>query len=155
MRLVEKKGDLFKASDDYFLAHCISADYALGAGIAKKFNDFYCVRDRLKKNYPVPHGSAKYVGKALLIDDIFNLVTKRYYYQKPTFDTLESALIDMRTQCEKLGIKKIAMPRIASGLDRLPWDGDGRCVVKSINRVFEDTDIDIVIYSLEILQDNG
>lgn len=148
MKFVEKRGDLFKAPDDYFLAHCISADYALGAGIAKKFNDFYCMRDRLKENYPVPHGSTKYVGKALLIDDVFNLVTKRYYYQKPTFDTLESALEDMKIQCERFGIKKIAMPKIASGLDKLPWRNNGKCVANSIDRVFGDTNIEVLVYAL-------
>ena len=38
MRLVEEKRDLFDVSEDYYLAHCISADFALGAGIAKEVN---------------------------------------------------------------------------------------------------------------------
>lgn len=32
------KGDLFTANNEYYLAHCISADYAMGAGIAKPMN---------------------------------------------------------------------------------------------------------------------
>lgn len=148
MNLVERNGDLFAAPDDCFLAHCISADYALGAGIAKRFNEIYCMRDRLKERYPISGRPLKYIGKALLIDDAFNLVTKRNYYNKPTLETLESALMDMRRQCEKSGVKKLAMPRIASSLDKLPWSGNGECVVKSINKVFGDTDIEVVIYTL-------
>ena len=33
----EEVRDLFSISDDYILVHCISSDFALGAGIAKKF----------------------------------------------------------------------------------------------------------------------
>ena len=31
----EEKMNLFEAPEDYALVHCISADFALGAGIAK------------------------------------------------------------------------------------------------------------------------
>ena len=37
MKLIEVKQNLFSISKDYALAHCISADYALGAGIAREF----------------------------------------------------------------------------------------------------------------------
>lgn len=33
----EIHGDLFSVDDSYHLAHCISADFALGAGIAVQF----------------------------------------------------------------------------------------------------------------------
>ena len=77
MIYIEDKQDLFYVSDEYYLAHCISGDYALGAGIAKVFNEKYNMRFLLHKNYPIPDGE-KYanVGKALLIDNVFNLVTK-------------------------------------------------------------------------------
>lgn len=34
----EEKRDLFSVPNDYYLAHCISADFALGKGIAVEFN---------------------------------------------------------------------------------------------------------------------
>ena len=37
----EVHGDLFNAPQGCYLAHCISGDYALGAGIAKKFTEVY------------------------------------------------------------------------------------------------------------------
>lgn len=38
MVLKEVNKDLFTVSKDYALAHCISADFKLGAGIAKEFD---------------------------------------------------------------------------------------------------------------------
>ena len=34
-------GDLFDYKDEYYLVHCISADFALGAGIAVQFDKIY------------------------------------------------------------------------------------------------------------------
>ena len=38
MEYKEIKGNLFDAPKDAYLVHCISADFALGAGIAVEFN---------------------------------------------------------------------------------------------------------------------
>ena len=40
MTITEIRKDLFNISNnEYYYVHCISADYALGAGIAKIFRD--------------------------------------------------------------------------------------------------------------------
>lgn len=149
MMLTEICGDLFTVSDDYYLAHCISADYRLGTGIARQFNINYDMRRKLFRRFPHPEdpfsGNQKsYVGKALLIDNIFNLVTKSRYFEKPTYDTLRYALEDMKQQCDKHGIKRLAMPRIGCGLDKLHWE----TVKEWIEEIFKDTDIEIVVYYL-------
>lgn len=38
MTYKEEKRDLFTVDDSYYLAHCISADFKLGAGIAVEFD---------------------------------------------------------------------------------------------------------------------
>lgn len=38
--LKEINGDLFSASDEYALGHCVAADLRMGAGIAVKFRYF-------------------------------------------------------------------------------------------------------------------
>lgn len=141
----EVNGDLFNAPQGFYLAHCISGDYALGAGIAKKFDEVYNMRFKLHKNYVVPDGQ-KFgnVGKALLVDNVFNLVTKERCFNKPTYDTMYDALIDMRDQCEDLDITKIAMPMIGCGLDRLDWE----LVKDIIYDVFDAVNIEIVVYKL-------
>lgn len=142
MTYTEVNGDLFRIPHGYYLAHCISGDYALGAGIATQFDANYNMRYKLYKNYPIPDDE-KYanVGRALLIDNVFNLVTKPRCYHKPTYDRLRETLEDMRDQCEMFDIERLAMPTIAAGLDGLNWDN----VKEIILDVFEDTDIEIVI----------
>ena len=73
----EEKRDLFTVPQGYYLVHCISGDYTLGAGIAKQFVEVYNMRFKLHKNFPLPDGErSAHVGEALLIDNVFNLVTK-------------------------------------------------------------------------------
>lgn len=142
MTLVEKQGNLFNAPQGYYLAHCISNDFSLGAGIAKTFDEQYNMKFKLFRDYG--DGGARYVGQALLIDNVFNLVTKENYYDKPTYENLCAALQDMKRFCESINITKLAMPKIGCGLDKLDWD----FVKNYIEDTFYDTDIEIVIYTL-------
>lgn len=145
MTFSEKSGDLFTAPREYYLAHCISGDFALGAGIAKMFNKVYDMKTKLLEVYPIENDETYgHVGEALLIDNVFNLVTKARYFHKPTYDSLQKTLIEMKKQCGELGITKLAMPKIGSGLDKLDWEK----VRDIIQDVFSDTDIEIVVYIL-------
>ncbi len=141
----EVQKDLFTVPQGYYLAHCISGDYALGAGIAKAFDQVYNMRFKLHRDYAIPDGE-KYanVGRALLVDNVFNLVTKQRCFHKPTYDTLYETLVDMKEQCENFDIEKIAMPLIGCGLDRLDWAQ----VKDVIEDVFGETDIEILICKL-------
>lgn len=157
MKIAEIKQDLFTMPSDYALAHCISADFALGAGIAKEFNKRFLCKKRLfniflKSWIPIwDKTQDRFKGGCIPLgisnDEppiIFNLVTKRNYWDKPTLLTIENALIWMQEQCEFYNVKKVAMPKIACGLDRQNWSD-----VKSlIEKVFADTDIEIVVCSL-------
>ena len=69
-----------------------------------------------------------------------NLITKERYWQKPTYDTLQAALNAAKSQLPP-DCKKIAMPIIGCGLDRLQWNK----VSEIIKDVFKDTDIDILV----------
>ena len=141
MTITTEKRDLFTMPQGYYLAHCISSDFALGAGIAKTFDSVYNMRFKLFKNYP----DYKYNGgDALLIANVFNLVTKDKYWHKPTYDSLREALEMMKEQMDFVGATKLAMPKIAAGLDRLEWSK----VYDIIYEVFEDADIEIVICEL-------
>ena len=103
------------------------------------------MRYKLHNHYPIPDGEKfANVGKALLVDNVFNLVTKARCFHKPTYDSLYETLEDMREQCEELDITKLAIPYIGCGLDRLNWDN----VKDVIEDVFEDTDVEILVCSL-------
>lgn len=141
MTITTEKRDLFTVPQGYYLAHCISADFALGAGIAKVFDNVYNMRFKLFRNYN------NYIykgGDALLIDNVFNLVTKQKCWHKPTYESVREALEMMMEQLDFIGAKKLAMPRIASGLDKLSFDK----VYEIICEVFDDMDIEIVICEL-------
>ena len=138
MKITIENRDLLTVPQGYYLAHCISADFALGAGIAKVFDSVYNMRFKLFRHYPDYefHG-----GDAILIDNTFNLVTKRKCWHKPTYESLREALEMMKEQLEFLDVTKLAMPWIGCGLDKLNKDH----VYDIICEVFEDMDIEIVI----------
>ena len=143
----ETPGNLFDYENDYALAHCISADFALGAGIAKYFQSRYGTRDELRQRFPHMWNGH---GYCLLTnnDHVFNLVTKHRYFEKPTLNTMREALIHMRIIAEERGIHKIAMPRIGCGLDRLQWQD----VKDILMEVYGGSDLDIrVVYLNEYL----
>lgn len=141
MNITIEQRDLFTVPQGYYLAHCISADFALGAGIAKVFDEIYNMRFKLFRTYD------EYVyegGDALLVDNVYNLVTKPKCYHKPTYESVREALEVMKYAMEMRNTTKLAMPKIASGLDRLEWSR----VYDIICEVFEDTDVEILICEL-------
>ena len=145
MKYIEKQGDLFSLKYDYFLVHCISADYALGKGIAKTFDSKYNMREKLFATYPIDKNQEdQYVGKALLIENVFNLVTKKRYFQKPTYDVLQGALDNLAEQCAEKEINRLAMPMIGCGLDKLNWVNVRSMIIET----FRNTEIEIVICKL-------
>ena len=148
MQYREEVRDLFSVSDDYYLAHCISEDFALGAGIAVEFNKRFDMKRKLNEEFPdftdyMNHYRLQ--GECILIDRVLNLVTKQKYYHKPTYKSMKQALQMMKRVCKANNITKITMPLIGSGLDKLQWDK----VSKIIQNVFSDTDIEILICKLK------
>lgn len=136
MIITEVKKNLFTVDKKYILAHCISEDAKMGAGIAVDFNKKF-------KLSALQNMDLK-VGMAKFHNNVFNLITKSKYYGKPTYDTITQAIEDMKQQCLEHNIKYLAMPKIGCGLDRLSW---GK-VREIIENSFEDTDVEILVCSL-------
>lgn len=140
MKLTIEKRDLFTVFKDYTLCHCISADFALGAGIAKKFAELG-VKDYLIKYYAPCEWNGK--GECLFSAATgwgeFNLITKEKFWHKPTLLTLKQSLLSLKEHL--IGGDKIAMPKIGCGLDRLNWQD----VEQIIKEVFADTDVEILV----------
>ncbi len=139
----EEQGDLFaeEIMSEYALCHCISSDFALGAGIAKKFAAMG-VKSRLCAEFPKLWEGR---GYCLFVEAdgvlVANLVTKQRYFQKPTLETLRQSLEDLREQAAERDLKKLAMPKIGCGLDKLKWE-DVRAAIKEI---FGETDTEILV----------
>ncbi len=142
----EEQGDLFAEEiiSEYALCHCISSDFALGAGIAKAFAAMG-VKRRLCAEFPKLWEGR---GYCLFVETdgvlVANLVTKQRYFHKPTLETLRQSLESLREQAARRNLKKLAMPKIGCGLDKLKWED----VSAAIKDIFGETDIEILVRSI-------
>ena len=155
----EEKCDLFSLPKEYMLAHCISADYALGAGIAKSFRDNLKVKDALlklnNKNGWDGKGRCEIVSVRNASGEtiyVANLITKCRYFHKPTYESLEESLLDFKRKLSHdfPEVKKIGMPLIGCGLDRLRWEN----VSVIIKQVFEKTDYEITVCYIQRIRNH-
>lgn len=140
----EEVRDLFSVPEDYYLAHCISADFGMGKGIVVEFNERFDMKRKITELYPGgfrdSDGIYEPIG-CILIDGVFNLITKKRYFEKPTYCSFEGALYFMREICQDNNIKRVAMPVLGCGLDKLRWDK----VSEIIKKMFNDMDIEILV----------
>lgn len=130
--------DLFTVDKEYFLAHCISSDARLGKGIAVEFRKRFKLGQFQKEVQKI--GGLK-IGSCAMVGRVLNLVTKRSYWEKPTYESFRLAVEDMKQLALKHDIDKIAMPQIGAGLDKLSWAKN--CEI--IQDVFADTNIEILV----------
>lgn len=146
-------GDIFNAPkdlkmdiDELYFVHCISADYKLGAGIAKQMDKHFSIRDEIiddiMTRYPDVEDASKvrfvypdmYLSKNM--GNVINLITKDNYYDKPTYEDFQAALNKMAKFLE--WHKKpltIVMPTIGCGLDKLSWPRVYMMVMKTLKNV--------------------
>lgn len=140
-RLTYVTGDLFSCPEDEALAHCISEDCRMGAGIAVRFRKEFDGVTELQEQ-------KKLTGQCAVLQRnkrfIYYLVTKKRASHKPSYDNLRRSLEDMKSQCRRDGVTRVSMPRIGCGLDRLNWDH----VSEILEQVFSHSDISITVYSL-------
>jgi O-acetyl-ADP-ribose deacetylase (regulator of RNase III) len=151
--LTEKYGDLFGALNDdeeecTSLAHCVSLDLAMGRGIAKEFKMRFGGVEELKRK-------ATKVGETVSLDlsregqCVYYMITKEKYFGKPTYETLGAALESLKDLCVTNGTRRVAMPRIGCGLDRLDWPR----VRDLILETFSGTKMEIVVYQMDTPSD--
>ena len=150
MRLRYIKGDLFTARTS--LAHCVSADFHMSAGIAKEFKLRFGRQESLIRS-ECPVGLTVGFDSGTILQDesglnksqiIYCLVTKKRFFDKPRLKDIRTALISMRNMMEYYHANEVSMPKIASGLDQVPWERVEKCILN----VFQDTSININIYTL-------
>lgn len=53
MKYREENKDLFTVPEDYYLAHCISADFGMGKGIVVEFNKRFDMKRKLQTNIQI------------------------------------------------------------------------------------------------------
>ena len=140
----ERAQDLFEGTEGYCLAHCISADFSMSRGIVTQFNKRFGLGKKLRAAYPDYLEQWRQSGRTfdcLPVDRVLNLVTKEKYSQKPTYASLQGALNEMKRLCLETGVRRVAMPKIGCGLDKLEWDA----VSQMIRDTFADSGISILV----------
>lgn len=145
MKYTEIHGDLFSYAchkgDKKFCGvnripvHCISADFAMGAGIAVPMASRYDLRNRLEVYDGIK------APWCLFVHNVMNLITKDKVYQKPTYESLRESLVHCKDLCRANDIKWLVMPKIGCGIDGLDWER----VSVIIQETFYDTDVDILV----------
>ena len=137
------------------LAHCISADFASRTDVFSTFDSSFHIRERLvskfgkdwHREFPVKGGTCIASGPfpfdpfGIRKTMVFSLVTKERCGEAPSVEGMKEAIYILRKQCEKYGIRKIAVPRTGCGFDELEWD-DVRLL---IDMIFKGGGIHIVI----------
>ena len=95
------------------------------------------------KNKIQEYGKTKKVsvGDIVVIDNVFNLITKKMVYDKPTYDTITSSIRKMKEYAVRNTITKIALPAIGCGIDGLQWNK----VSEILKKEFSDTNISLLI----------
>lgn len=145
MNIEYRRGDLFSSEGTTSMCHCVSADLKMGKGIATIFRKkFYSDIGMVLLSRQLPKVGGIVVSKQGE-HFIYNLVTKELYYEKPKLSTLASSLWEMRKHAIEHDVKRISMPKIGCGLDRLSWND----VEKTIRETFKGTGIEIIIYELD------
>ncbi|KAK6477805.1 Fc receptor-like protein 5 [Huso huso] len=140
-QLQQMRGDLFTCPRSEALAHCISEDCQIGAGIATLVREkFSGVQDLLSQK--------RKAGECVVLNQgnrfVYYLVTKGKSHQKPSCGSLWKSLEAMRNHCIAKGVTSVSMPRTGCGLDHLEW----KRVLGIIKDVFKDTDIHITVAPL-------
>jgi O-acetyl-ADP-ribose deacetylase (regulator of RNase III) len=134
MKFTEVEGNLFDYEKEMPLAHCIAADYRLGAGIAVEFVKRYDMRNKLmaigKHVYP----------DVIKIDNTYNIVTKEFSSGKPIYENFTTAMNFLAAECVKNGESKLAFPLLGCGIDGLDW----HVVTAIIRGAFADTRMELI-----------
>jgi O-acetyl-ADP-ribose deacetylase (regulator of RNase III) len=112
----EIRGDLFSSSDA--LAHCVSRDFSMSAGIALTFLKTFGGKEELKEQN-VDIGEVAYLHKNGRY--IYYLVTKENYWGKPTYESIRKSLKNLFSLCLTHNVTSLSIPRLGCGLDKLQW----------------------------------
>jgi O-acetyl-ADP-ribose deacetylase (regulator of RNase III) len=141
-------GDLFKAPRAAALAHCVSADFRMGKGIAEQFVKRFGGVVELKQQ-KVGVGRCGILQNAK--DDvedriprpfIYYLVTKSAHDHEPTYGHIADSLHAMKTHAIENQVSHICMPLIGCGIDNRDWS----IVELLLEKVFHGSEIRITVF---------
>ena len=138
--LLEKEGNLLDSDES--IAHCISADFKMAAGVARKIKQLLPMR-KLTSN-SVRHKALwpQIIEKPQRF--VYHMITKTRYFHKPTYKALRASLLALKSHAETNNVTRISMPRVGCGLDQLDWQK----VRDMIQDVFHSSTVQVTVLTL-------
>lgn len=141
-------GDLFKAPAGACLAHCVSADFRMGKGIAINFvQRFGGVMDLKQQNIPVGGLGILCNAKDEVEDRVprpfvYYLVTKVAHDHEPTYGDIEISLSEIKRHAIENKMTHLCMPLIGCGIDNRDW----AIVELLLEKVFRGSGIRVTVF---------
>lgn len=129
------------------LAHCVSADFDMSNGIAKKFQKkFGDYQELVKKG--LHFQEERKVGDIAVLERnessfVYYLISRENWWDHATPSSMRACLLQLRRHCQENGVNKLAIPRLGTGADRIDWP----FVKRIVEEVFKETDISITAYT--------
>ena len=136
MTYTEKQMDLFEVPKEYYIVHCISADFQMNHVLSMAIDKKKKKKNNLFDNYK---GLRFIYPLCLTTDRVISLATKANQDVETDKKDLAWCIYDMKRIMDSRGIKKIAMAK--SCFDKTKWNE----VKKILQDVFNDTDVDILV----------
>ena len=139
-RIHHVEGSVFEAPEGVALAHCVSADLAMSAGIAVQFvKRWPDIRSGYSRSEP---GSLHVFSSTR--GHIFNLITKERFDDKPSLEDFRKSIVALKSKMQALNIKTLAVPELGSGRDRLNLSK----VIQVLQSILVEAGIGVIMYHL-------
>ena len=139
-RIHHVEGSVFEAPEGVALAHCVSADLAMSAGIAVQFVKRW---PNIRSGYSRSEPGSLHVFSSTR-GHIFNLITKERFDDKPSLEDFKKSIVALKSKMQALNIKTLAVPELGSGRDRLNLSK----VIQVLQSILVEAGIGVIMYHL-------
>lgn len=141
MHLIHIHGDILLSPLSMPIAHAVSYDGKMGAGLALQLHKTFNLRSEFRNTARQCPGIVPIWRNGRLI---INCITKWNFYDKPPPSQVRLSLIALRDFMAFNNIRELAIPEISAGLDRVPLP----VVINILNDVFSATPVTVYMHHL-------
>ena len=139
----EIKVDLLNLPVYYRIAHCIPADLTFHGETAKRINKMYNLEHIFKINDYYGWVEA---GDTISEANVYTLLPNKAKFTKVDMSTLRECLKMLADYCVIDGVQHLAMPRICTGGNKLPWVEVKQAIIDVFTEVYNNRDEAYPIY---------
>ena len=104
-------------------SHCVPSHFAMGKNLASELACSYLELQQMRK---LSFNLFRPVSLLTYFDQqhqrfLYNLVTKRQFFPKPTYETLKLSLHTLKQHLKRHNIYELVIPKLGCGYDQLHW----------------------------------